>query len=449
MPSSAELRESAADAAARAEEVKAQADKDGRTMNEDEGKRFAALMDEAESLVKAATDQDRLERFKAKADEPEPRRVEPQMDTAHRSVIFAEPKKYPRGKLRAFTGPDGDADAFRSGQWMMAALFNNASARQWCNEHNVELRVQAQTSGLNAYGGYLVPTQFEQAVIDLRDCYGWIRQNAKVVQMTSDNMVVPRRSAGTTCYFVGDNDSITESNKQWNQVELTAKKCAQLVRMSSEINEDAIISMVDDLAQEMAYQFAKKEDECAVDGDGTDTYGRILGVRPKMIDTDHDGSYSDNSTAGDNWSEVTAAMLTSTMALLPQYAWAGAKWHCSPKAKAAMFDRLLAAGGGNTIMTLEAGAGLQYMGYPVVMSSAMPSDDSAAALNNKIMVIFGDVSQACTFGDRRGITLKVSADRYLEYDQIGIQATERFDINWHDIGDDTSAGPVVGMLGGT
>ena len=34
-----------------------------------------------------------------------------------------------------------------------------------------------------------------------------------------------------------------------------------------------------------------------------------------------------------------------------------------------------------------------------------------------------------------------------EYDQVGIKATERFDFVAHDLGDTSTAGPVVGLIG--
>jgi HK97 family phage major capsid protein len=78
----------------------------------------------------------------------------------------------------------------------------------------------------------------------------------------------------------------------------------------------------------------------------------------------------------------------------------------------------------------------------------MPNDP-ATAYASVIMLMFGDLRLSSTFGDRRGITIKVSSDRYLEYDQIGIQATERFCIVNHDVGGlaATSRGPIVGLYG--
>jgi HK97 family phage major capsid protein len=324
---------------------------------------------------------------------------------------------------------------------------NDARARQWCIDHDIELRVQ--TEGVNSAGGYVVPNVMERAVIDMREKYGIFRQEARVLPMTSDNVVIPRRAGGVTAYFVGETSEITASDKSWNQVELTAKKLAALTRMSTDLNEDAIISIADDLANEMAYAFSVKEDQCGIDGDGTSTYGGMYGIRPKMIDGNHDGSYYDGTSSSDNWSEIDASDLIGTMAKLPQYALANAKWYCSQTAKAGVFDRLALALGGNNALNIAAGASPAYAGYPIVVMQAMPTDDASAALNNKIMILFGDLRMSSTFGDRRGITVKVSDQRYIEYDQIGIQATERFCIVNHDIGSDTAAGPLVGFMGGT
>ena len=108
-------------------------------------------------------------------------------------------------------------------------------------------------------------------------------------------------------------------------------------------------------------------------------------------------------------------------------------------------DRLALAGGGNTTAEIAAGAQPRFAGYPIVVSAALPS----APTNATVAFLFGDLTMSSTLGDRRGITVKVSADRYLEYDQIGIQATERFCIVNHDIGDTSTAGPIVASVGTT
>ena len=68
----------------------------------------------------------------------------------------------------------------------------------------------------------------------------------------------------------------------WDDVNLVARKLAVLTRMSSELAEDAIIDLAAWLAEEVAYAFAEKEDDCLFNGDGTSTYGGIQGVLNKL-----------------------------------------------------------------------------------------------------------------------------------------------------------------------
>ncbi len=64
---------------------------------------------------------------------------------------------------------------------------------------------------------------------------------------------------------------------------LTAKKLMVLTKYSNELNEDAVLNIGDDLAGEIAYAFALKEDQCGFLGDGTSTYGGITGVTTALL----------------------------------------------------------------------------------------------------------------------------------------------------------------------
>jgi len=426
-----------------ARDIKDKCDSEGRGMTTEEANKFDDLMNESERLQKEAERQKRLEAAEEKMTKPEEKKSQPEIIDGSRIEVGAT-KFYRTGELRAFKGPKAEINAYKSGKWLMATVMKDASARQWCNEHGVEVRVM--TEGVNSAGGFLVPDEMEQTIIDLREQYGMFRANARVVRMSSDHMLVPRRAGGLTAYFVGETDAITESDKSWDQVELTAKKLGVLTRMSTDVSEDSIINLADDLANEIAWAFAKKEDECGLDGDGTSTYGGMVGIRTKFVDGNHTAGYDAGTSPCTAWSHITLAdEITQILSLLPAYAIAGAKWYISPAGKGGCFDSLALQAGGNTTFTIAAGAQPQFAGYPTVVSAAMPS----APTNGTVYVLFGNLALSSTFGDRRGITLKVSSERYLEYDQIGIQATERFCIVNHDIGDTSTAGPVVAGVGTT
>ena len=441
-----QIRELAVERAEAARAIRDKAEEQSRTMTAEENLEFDKLLKESENFEADAARQERLEATEKRQNAPAEKVVTPAMSSGQRIEVASGQKLFRSGKLRAFRGKNAEADAYAAGKFLLATVMGNAESRQWCRDHGIELRVQ--TEGINTAGGFVVPDVMERGIIDLREEYGVMRREARVVPMASDHSLIPRRAGGVEAYFVGETTAITEDDKTWSSVELTAKKLACLTRMSTDLSEDAIINIADDLTGEMALAFAKKEDECGLDGDGTNTYGGMLGIRMKMVDGLHLGSWHAAITPGEEWNELTVADLTGVMAVLPLSARANAKWYCSPRAKAETFDRLALAIGGNTAINMGEGAMAKFMGYPIVEMNAMPSADAMSTATSEIMILFGDMRRSTTFGDRRGITIQVSADRYMEYDQIGIKATERFCIVNHDIGGAaaTAYGPMRGLF---
>ena len=453
-----ELKERAAAEAEEARKIKDTADGESRGMTQEEADKFDNHLKESERLEKEAERQAKLESIEARLNAPEDKKVKPVMATGARIETPGGTKLFRFGQMRSFRGPKAEANAYRSGRFIAATVFDHALSRQWCREHGIELRVDTETEtragseGINTAGGFLVPDEFEQTIIDLREEYGDARKYCRIRPMASDHTNEPKKVGGLTAYAIGEGQEMTESEQEWGNVELTAKKWGVLTRISTELNEDSLISLADDLASDAALAFATSEDEACIDGDGTSTYHGIVGIRPLMIDGNHAASYVENPGTGDNWSEITTAMLTGIMAVLPKYARRGAMWHCSPLAKAAVFDRLLAAAGGNTNQNLAEGQPARYMGYPIAEWAAMPTADAGAALNAVIMMVFGNMAMSSKLGMRRGITLLRLVEKYAERDQIGMRFTERFTINHHTITGKTPAtsrGPVVGMLGNT
>ena len=112
-----------------------------------------------------------------------------------------------------------------------------------------------------------------------------------------------------------------------------------------------------------------------------------------------------------------------------------------------MFERLGAAGGGSSSITLAQGLGLQptWAGFPIVINQKLPTAPS----NNEVMLLFGDLQLSTTMGVRRDLRVMTSTERYMEYDQIGILVTERYNVVNHDLGDSSTAGPMVGLMGNT
>jgi HK97 family phage major capsid protein len=350
------------------------------------------------------------------------------------------------GTLKAFTGPTGPEEAYAFGQWLGAAFFQNERASQFCRERGIPIHA-ALSEGINSAGGFFVLPEFAtQRLIDLKEEYGVFRRNTNVVQMASDTMSIPRRAGGLTGYFIGENTEVTASDPKWDQVQLVAKKLGVLNKMSSELSDDAVVSMADKVLNEAAYTIAKKEDDCGFIGDGTSTYGGIQGVITKM----GAGSYQAMGAGDRAFSDIVVADDVETMlAKLPQYALnsGNCKWYISSTGFAAFMMRILDALGGNTIANLQAGVTKQFLGFPVEITQSLHNVTTDAAINT-VMILFGDLAMGTTLGDRRNFRVAISNDRYFEYDQVGILVTTRFDINCHDVGTASAAGPVVGIRSG-
>jgi HK97 family phage major capsid protein len=380
------------------------------------------------------------------------------IDTSAVNRLPATVKKW--GKLNCFRDDDAlraDVKAYRFGQFVRGAVLGSEKAKQWCFSNGLEIR-GAMLEDNNSKGGYLVPGEFEADLIRLVEERGVFRKEARVLPMGQDTKSIPRRSSGITAYFVGESTAITESDMSLDLVTLVAKKLGAIIPMSNELGDDAIISVADMLATEIAYAFADKEDECGFNGDGTSTYGKITGVRRKLIDDCLGGTEAGSAVGGlvrygtgHTYANITLGVLNQLVGTLPQYAEANAKWYMSKFVWSYLLD-LLADSGGNTIATLQAGAnGREFLGYPVVISQVMPKVSAA----NQVCILLGDLRQAATFGDRRRTSLAMSDTAYVgsssmfETDQIAIRGIERFDIVCHDVGSSTSAGPIVGLISHT
>jgi HK97 family phage major capsid protein len=362
------------------------------------------------------------------------------------------------GSLKNFTKVyatkvEAEAKAFRFGQFMLASVFGNSKSANWCVENGIQL-VAAASEGVNSAGGYLVPEEFVPDIIDLRDEYGMFRRLCRVVPMGRDTITNPRRVGGLKAYPVGEGKAGTESQKVWDNIRLTAQKWMVLTLMSTELDEDAAINIGDDLLGEIAYAFAIAEDEAGWIGDGSAAYHGIRGFIPRFeanlgTATQMKGAV-DAAGGHPSFLTVDANDISTLMGTLPLYAYqrGNPSFYCSNMAWAQVFSRLIQAAGGITRDERTGREVRQYLGFPVEVHPSLPS----AGANDKVMILFGDIGLASSFGDRRGMAVARSTEYKFAEDQVAIKATERFDINIHDIGTEGTAGvagPVVALIGTT
>lgn len=461
LTSVAELQTQRAGKLALAQEIIAKADKENRAMAEDEQAIFDKAMADAEALEKQIEQHrqhfERRQQLAALNDQltqPEGRRTEPTppgtpqtpapqaSDLPYR--IPAEARRFggarnvvaifdPHGKERPRVA---EARAYASGMFILAAFFKNERAAHWCRDNGVQIRA-AQSEGTDAGGGYLVPEPLATAIIDLRENFGVFRRNVRVWPMTSDTLVVPRRNNHVTVAWTGENVAITPSDPSWQAVRLLAKKLAGLTLMPIELAEDAVMELGGWCAEDFAWALSQAEDQAGFIGDGSAQYGNVIGLVNALLA----GSIKVAATGHTSFATVDLTDIVNLMALLPEYARANARWYCSSAAEAVIMGRLKTAAGGNDIAAYERGWRREFLGYPVEITQVMHSDVAVSV--SKPVLIFGDLTRSSSMGNRRGVTVRISEHHKFAEDQIALKVTERLDIQNHETGTATAAGPVV------
>jgi HK97 family phage major capsid protein len=191
----------------------------------------------------------------------------------------------------------------------------------------------------------------------------------------------------------------------------------------------------------MGHQFALKEDEEAILGDGTSTYGMVQGIRNAIALAT--ASIYTPTDDHDSWDELTLADHFGAMSLLAdKYRGLPLSWLCSGPYKWQVFDRLSLSQGGTVPSDVVNGMRVPtFLGYPVVVSDRMPTSSAVS----QVSAIFGAFENAGVIGERAGIRIAVSEHVAFTSHRIAVRGTTRYDINVHEAGDTTTAGAIVGL----
>jgi HK97 family phage major capsid protein len=406
-------------------------------------------IEKAEQLEKARQDADN----QAKRPAPARERIVPleQVEAPAPTSAIKLPAEARRSySLKAFKTNE---EAYSFGQFIRSANGDWEAAR-WCADHgiNVSKFATAHNSTTDAQGGYLVPVQYGDTIARLLYSYGVARRECNVIQMGSDTYNRPKRVSGLTAYPVTESAAGTESNKTWGQIQLVAKDWVVLSRMTRQLSADALISVADDLMNEIAYQFAYAEDNCLFNGMGTTHYADINGLAERLF-----SEYGATEGKGQVVTASTSiADLRKVISKLPSYARKGAKWYVSPAIFDSVFLTKAEALSGNTMPIIVDGAPRQfYMGYEVVLVDVMPSDftDLTNPSDEQAYIAyFANLKQAVDFGDRQQTMIDFSdsavigGESVFERGQIAVRGIERFAMNVHSYGQNSEPTPIVGLL---
>jgi HK97 family phage major capsid protein len=324
--------------------------------------------------------------------------------------------------------------------WGSATFFGDQKSLELCL--NAKIPVKAQSENVNSAGGFLVPDELSQDVLDLLPKFGLFRREAALRPMATDHQSVPLRIAGGPATFIAENAAAAASDTMFGSLGLTAKKPIALSILSADALEDSQ-SLGEAVTEDQARKLAEIEDDCGTNGDGSATYGNMTGFAVALADGSHAGGV--RAASGHNtYQELDSADLGSLVGALPEQFLPNAKFYCSSYGLGNTFVRL-----GATAYAWEDTPNgkrplLQYGGYPIVVTSKLPG---AGDQSNRMMIGFGDMRSSTILGSRRQVTIRASLSRFMEKDQIAFRGTSRFEIVNHNLGDAAKPGALVGILG--
>lgn len=261
--------------------------------------------------------------------------------------------------------------------------------------------------GTDSEGGYLVPDEFENRLIQGLNENNIIRGLATVIK-TEGERKIPVVASHGDAYWTDEEAAYTESDEAFTQVTLTAHKATAMIKVSEELLEDSAFNMESYIATEFGRRIGAKEEEAFVVGTGTGmptgfTATATLGVTADKA----------NQLAMDEVIDMYYALGTPYRK--------NAVWIFNDTSIKSIRKLKTANGDYMWQPSVQAGQPDMLLNRPVYTSSYM---DSFGA--NKICGTFGDMSYYW-IADRGTRSFKRLNELFSANGQIGFQAKERVD----------------------
>ena len=296
-----------------------------------------------------------------------------------------------------------------------------------------------------ASGGALVPETFDPDLHQLMLSYGVVRKVSRVVNMTGETVVRPKATGDLTVYYPADGSAGTESSKTFSNVQMRAKEGMVITKASRAVIQDAAINVADDAGRDIVRAIAKVEDNSLFNSDGTGVAGGYIPGTQGILNIISETSTSNRlyKSSATTPGAVTEADITNLMALPGRYVGRMMAFHCTGQIGGVIFQRLAGAKGGMTSKMIEGlGEVEHYFNTPIIYNNVMTTNTATGS--NRQLVVYGDISLAADFGDRMGLAVEISEQRYWDENNIGIKGTVRHDLNVHGLGSaSTTTGPLA------
>lgn len=331
--------------------------------------------------------------------------------------------------LQAFQNRD---KAVFAGRWYQAALFGDVrAARELLTNHSISVRA-TMTESNNWSGGHLVPSELDAEIVRLAESRSIWTTHAKLRTMTSDIKNFGSLLTEVDARWEGETEEIDASDPEFGAAESRARKLTALTKVSSELDEDSLIDLADELTVGFANAIARKIDLAGFSGDGSSTYGGITGLGKSLhANAVKESVYTDGSLSPNDYDS-----LIDSCSHLDQ-----PEFYCHPSLAADMVKFQ----GGNLMLVRNRLGEMRpsYRGFAINFVPRMPR--FSAKQSGDDILYFGDLHLAGVYAPPRSTRTEMSTNRYFESDQVAVKVTFRAAIAALSDGENADARPVVAL----
>ena len=275
------------------------------------------------------------------------------------------------------------------------------------NDITMGMKANPWEGGTDNEGGYAVPDDFYNRIVEQRQELSWVRQ-APVTRfvVNHDRILIPTEGTAATRLVLTDEEvAYNENEPLFGQVALTMYKFTKMLKISEEMLDGDAVGLEAYIASVVARASAAAENYYCTIGNGSGApQGIINGATASGI--------TNAAKATILASEVIATMGT----VASPYHNANSGFLMTGASKFHIM-----ASTGNNFQFIPTPSGGDILGYPIYIA---PDMDTVGSTSGKA-VLFGDFSMYA-FGERQGLTLSRNPYVYQANGQIGLFVKQRF-----------------------
>lgn len=271
--------------------------------------------------------------------------------------------------------------------------------------------VNALEEGVDTEGGYLVPNEFEDTLVEALEEENMFRSLAHVIQTSSGERKIPVVASKGSANWIDEEGPYTDSDDAFGQVTIGSFKLGTTIKVSEELINDSVFDLENYISKEFARRIASREEEAFFTGDGN---GKPLGFLAKSGGAEV-GVTAASATA------ITADEIIDLFYSLKTPYRKNAVWILNDATVKAVRKLKDSTGQYLWQSALTEGTPDKLLGRPVYTSAYMPTAAAGAKT-----IAFGDFKYYW-IADRQGRSFRRLNELYATTGQVGFLGSQRVD----------------------